>query len=100
MRKLAHQYAEAEGQRVQLSEYRKSKKALLMKEAEKLSPGMSAAAQEREAYSNPDYVALLDGLGAATEKALLCKHLLNIANIEFEHWRTKQANARAEANLR
>lgn len=100
MRKLSHEYAQAEAARVHLTEFRKSKKALLMRAAEVANPGISAVAQEREAYADHEYQELLRGLEAATEKALLCRHLLRIAEMEFEHWRTKQANSRAEMNLR
>ena len=60
-------YAQAKAQRVYLEEFRKSKKALMMKDA--LTRGIEAAnAQEREAYAHPEYIALLEGLAAAIEK--------------------------------
>jgi len=50
--KNSPEYAKAKSQRVYLEEFRKTKKALLMKEA--LSSGIEAAnAQEREAYAHP-----------------------------------------------
>lgn len=97
---LSAEYAEAEANRVFLSEFRKSKKALLMKDAEAETPGLSAAAQEREAYAHPDYVELLKGLQGATEIALLAKYKMKVIEMQFESWRTKQATQRAEMNLR
>ena len=52
--KNAPAFAKAKSERVFLEEFRKSKKALLMKDA--LLNGIEAAnAQEREAYANPEY---------------------------------------------
>ena len=96
---LASKYAAAHAQAEYLGEFRKSKKALLMKEAE-VSGHKTAAMQEREAYAHREYGALLEGLKAATETAVACKWQLEIARIRFEAWRTKQATRRAEMNLR
>ena len=64
IRNKAAAYGEAKAQRVYLEEFRKSKKALLMKDA--LQMGYEAAnAQEREAYADPEYHTLLKGLAAA-----------------------------------
>ena len=53
--KNAPSFAKAKAQRVYLEEFRKSKKALLMKDA--LAKGIEAAnAQEREAYADPEYL--------------------------------------------
>lgn len=96
---LAQKFAQAQATAEHLSEFRKSKKALLMREAE-LAGHKTAAIQEREAYAHRDYVALLDGLKAATETALSCKWRLEIARMRFEWARTKAATRRAEMNLR
>jgi hypothetical protein len=71
----------------------------LMREAE-LAGVKTAAIQEREAYAHPDYIELLQGLRAATEKALSCKWRLEIVRMRFEAWRTQHATRRAELNLR
>lgn len=96
---LALEFAEAQAQADHLSEFRKSKKALLMKEAE-VSGIKTATIQERDAYAHPDYIKLLDGLKVATERALSCKWRLELARMRFEWARTKAANRRAEMNLR
>jgi hypothetical protein len=100
MHRLAKDYAEAEAKRIYLVEFRKSKKSMLMKAAEVAKPGMSAAAQEREAYADQEYQNLLKGLEVATQKAIEAKWELTIIQTQFESWRTKQATARAEMNMR
>jgi hypothetical protein len=99
LEELALQYAEAQANAEHLGEFRKSKKALLMKEAE-VSGIKTAAIQERDAYAHQDYIKLLDGIKAATERALSCKWRLELARMRFEWARTKAANRRAEMNLR
>ncbi len=99
LEKLADAYAQAHAEAEHLSEFRKAKKAILMKEAE-LEGKSTAAIQERDAYAHPDYVSLLQGLKAATERAVACKWRLELAKMRFEAWRTKAANRRAEMNLR
>lgn len=86
-------YAQAKSERIYLEEFRKSKKALLMKDA--METGFeSAAAQEREAYANPEYVALLKGLAVAIEKEEAIKWKLMAAQMKTDIWRTEQANER------
>lgn len=96
---LALRYAKAQAMADHLSEFRKSKKALLMREAERLGT-TTAALQEREAYRHDDYIDLLEGLKVATEEALACKWRLEICRMKFEWSRTKAANRRAEMSLR
>ena len=97
MAKLSAILAEATANRVYLSEFRKSKKALLMKASDQK---LSAVAQEREAYAHEEYQELLRGLQAATEHEVLARHKLKIIEMRFEAWRSKKATARAEMNLR
>lgn len=96
---LADEYATAQAMADHLAQFRKSKKALLMKESE-VNGTKTAAIQERDAYAHPDYIELLKGLQAATEKALSCKWRLEISKMKFEAWRTRNATKRAEMNLR
>jgi hypothetical protein len=87
--KNAPEYAKAKSQRIYLEEFRKSKKALLMKEA--LVKGYEAAnAQEREAYSHPDYIELLEGLAAAIEIEESLKWKLEAAKMRTEIWKTEE----------
>jgi len=86
----AANFAQAKAERVWIEEFRKSKKALLMKE----STGKSAAAKEMDAYAHPDYIALLDGLKAAVEVEETLKWKLIAAQIVPEIWRTQEASNR------
>ena len=93
--KKAPEYAKAKAKRVYLEEFRKSKKALLMKDA--LQKGIEAVnAQEREAYSDPEYLQLLEGLAEAIEIEETLKWHLEAARMRTDIWRTEQANARME----
>lgn len=99
LEQISLDYAQAQALADHLAEFRKSKKALLMREAE-IAGKTTAAVQERDAYAHPDYIELLQGLKAATEKALALKWRLEITRMKFEWARTKAANRRAEMNLR
>jgi hypothetical protein len=89
----APNYAKAKAERIYLEEYRKTKKALLMKVA--MEAGYeSAVAQEREAYAHPDYQVLLKGLAEAIEEEETLKWKLTAATIKGEIWRTESANER------
>lgn len=91
----APKYAKAKSERVFLEEFRKSKKALLMKDA--LARGIEAAnAQEREAYADEAYRELLTGLAAAIEVEETLRWQLEAARMRTDIWRTEQANARME----
>ena len=96
IRDSAPAYAEAKAKRVYLEEYRKTKKALCMRQAE--SNGVNAiSAQERDAYSDPEYKQILDGLRAAVEEEEKYRWLIVAAQARIEVWRTIEANRRAEA---
>jgi hypothetical protein len=95
IRDKAPAYGEAKAQRVYLEEFRKSKKALLMKEALKI--GVEAAnAQEREAYADPAYHQLLKGLALAIEQEETLKWELEAARLDIEIWRTREATNRMQ----
>lgn len=93
----AKQFAKAKSEKEHLDEFKKSKLAILMKKYE--AKGFSsAAAQEREARADDDYIELLEGLKAATEASEQARWELELIKIRFEAWRTNQANQRAERN--
>jgi len=95
IRQIAPAYGEAKAQRVYLDEFRKSKKAMLMKDALKL--GVEAAnAQEREAYADPAYHQLLKGLALAVEQEETLKWQLEAARLDIEIWRTREATNRMQ----
>jgi hypothetical protein len=88
-------YAKAKSERIYLEEFRKSKKALLMKDA--MVAGFdSAVSQEREAYAHTEYKQLLMGLAAAVEKEETLKWQLMAAQMKTEIWRTESANERMQ----
>jgi hypothetical protein len=88
-------FAQAKADRVYLEEFRKSKKALLMKDA--LANGIEAVnAQEREAYSHPEYQQLLKDLQTAIEVEEDIKWMMEAARMRVDIWRTEEATARAE----
>lgn len=85
-------FAKAKSERVYLEEYRKSLKAILMKR----SLENAVNAQEREAYSHDEYVALLKGLKDAVEIEEKLRWDLIGAQARVDIWRTQQANNRNE----
>lgn len=96
LRDNAPAYAKAKSERVYLEEFRKTKKAMLMRDAE-LAGHKSSATQEREAYANPDYLRLLDGLRAAVEEEERYRWLMVAAQAKIEAWRTLESSRRYEA---
>lgn len=96
IRDNAPSYAKAKAERVYLEEYRKTKKALCMKSAE-TDGFQTAAAQEREAYADPEYQKLLTGLKAAVEEEERLRWMIVAAQAKIEVWRTLEANKRVEA---
>ncbi len=87
-------YARAKAERIWIEEFRKSKKALLMRDAENRG-FTSSVAQEREAYAHPDYISFLDGLKEAVEKEEGLRWLIISAQARVEVWRSIGANQRA-----
>ena len=61
LEQMALEYAQAQAPAEHLAEFRKSKKASLMREAEVTGGKNSAALQGAEAYAHPDYIELLRG---------------------------------------
>jgi len=91
-------YAKAKAERIYIEEYRKSKKALCMKAAE-VSGTSAIGAQERDAYADTEYQALLKGLRAAVEEEERLRWLIVGAQAKIEVWRTVEANRRMERKV-
>jgi hypothetical protein len=89
------QYAEAKAHRTYLEEYRKSQKAMLMKSAMADGRAKTAAAAEIEAYSDPTYVKMLEGLEAAVEREEGLRWALISAQARIDVWRSQEASNRA-----
>lgn len=96
IRDNAQPYAQAKAQRVYLENFRKSKKALLMRAAE-MRGHKTAAIQEREAYADDGYIEVLAALQEATEKEEALRWLMTAAEAKIEAWRTIESTRRAEA---
>lgn len=94
-RSLVDPYAEARGNRTYIEEYKKSLVALLMKKAAQLGH-TSAAAQEREALSSPEYLEQLKALHQAVEEEEKLRYHIKQTEMEIEVWRSLQANERFE----
>tara|TARA_R110000803_G_scaffold45281_1_gene95461 strand:+ start:1048 stop:1383 length:336 start_codon:yes stop_codon:yes gene_type:complete len=100
LERVTVEYSEAAANRAYIMEFRKSKKAILMAEAESKNPNWPIAKQERYAYSHPEYLELIDGLKAAIQIDVMLKHRIQVINMRFEQWRSKQATLRQEMQIR
>lgn len=95
VRDTAKKYAEAKANREHLDEYRKTLKAKLMSEL----VGESIGAQERHAYSHPQYEEFLQGLKVAIEMEENYKWHLEAARMKVQVWQTLSANERLEKKV-
>ena len=91
LRDSASEVAKAKAERIYLEEYRKSLKALLMKDHLE----MSVYAQEREAYASPVYIQHLESLKIAIERDEKQRFLRIAADAKIEAWRSMSANLRS-----
>ena len=87
-------YAQAKAHRTFLEEYRKSQKAMLMKSAITEGRAKTAAAAEIEAYSDPSYVEMLNGLQEAVEQEETYRWGLISAQARIDVWRSNEASNR------
>ena len=90
--KHAALFAKAKAERTYIEHYRKSLKGILMKRSMETAIG----AQEREAYSDPEYLKLLLGLKEAVEVEEEVRWGLVAAQARIEVWRSIEATNRAE----
>lgn len=95
LRQMSEEFATAYAERTYLEEFRKSKLAMLMQDAERAG-FTSAAAQEREARAHKEYRDLLDNLKLAVEKSEKLRWHLEVAKLGVAIWQTENANLRAE----
>jgi hypothetical protein len=95
IRDKAEEYSKAVATHDHLKEFRKSKKAILMQQAEREGVKTSAS-QEREAYAHPEYIELLDGLKVATEQKEYLRYMLKAAELKLDVWRSQEATRRKE----
>lgn len=95
IRQLIQEHAQAKRDRVYLEQFRKVKKAMLMRVAER-GGHTSIGAQEREAYSHTEYEQVVEGLADATRKESETWWMLRLEEWKFEAWRSRMATERAE----
>jgi hypothetical protein len=84
------EYAQAKAQVTYLEEFRKSKKAMLFS----VAMGNTIADKDNYAYSHPEYLAVLDGLKDAVEKAETLRWMLVAAQARIDVFRTQEASNR------
>lgn len=94
IRDNAKAYANAKATRVQLEEFRKSKKAILMSEEEG-----TLGAKEMYAYAHKDYVDLLFDIKDAIAIEENLRWLLEAAKLRVEVWKTEEYTKRVEMKL-
>lgn len=88
--------AKARAERIYMEEWRKSHKAILMKEAEH-GGQKSTAAQERDAYASAEYIQTLHALKAAVEAEETLRWRMVAAQARIEAWRSLESTRRIEA---
>jgi hypothetical protein len=93
--KHGKKFAKAKAERTYLEEYRKTLKAILMQQAQ-VDGHQTAAAQEREAYADERYQALLQGLKAAVEAEEEVRWGLVAAQARIDVYRTQESSKRQE----
>ena len=91
LRDNAESAAKARAERIYLEEYRKSLKAILMKEHN----GESGIIQERNAYSDVRYIGHLNAIKNAVYEDERYRFLRGAAEAKIEAWRSQSANYRA-----
>jgi hypothetical protein len=91
----AADFAKYKAQRTALEHYRKVLKARLMKKA--MASGIKTGqAQEREAYSSPEYEQIIEAIEVATEQETRLYWELNLFQTEVNVWRTEEASRRRD----
>ena len=88
--KHSAEFAKAKAERVYIENYLRSKKSLIMAK----SSAKSVAAAEVDAYADPEYIGLLEGLKEAVEAEEKLKWMLTAAQAKVEVWRSLEASAR------
>jgi hypothetical protein len=91
LRDNAESAAKARAERIYVEEYRKSLKAILMKEHD----GESGIMQERNAYSDVRYIGHLSAIRDAVYADEKHRFLRGAAEAKIEAWRSQSANYRA-----
>ena len=99
LKTTADAYGTAKANAEFLKEFRKTKKALLMIEAEQ-DGVKTASAQEAYAYAHDEYIELLEGLRTAIHESEMLSMMVKAATIQIDIWKTNQMREMSEAKLR
>ena len=91
LRDNADNAAKARAERIYMEEFRKSLKALIMKD----HIDATVSAQEREAYADPRYQTHLEALRQAVYRDEKARFMRIAAEAKIEAWRTSSANQSA-----
>lgn len=94
-REKVAEYAKARAKRTYIEEFKKSKHAILMRQADR-DGFKTVAAQDREALASEEYLGLLDGLQAAVEAEERLRYDMKSIEMQAEVWRTLRADERFE----
>jgi len=94
-RDSVNEAAKAKADVVYLTEFRKSKKAILMQEAE-LNGHKTGQERESYAYAHPEYLELIKALREATETNEKFRWRMKIAEERIGIYRTHEASKRKE----
>jgi len=87
--------SKARAEREYLTEYRKSKKAILMSQ----SDAKTVSERETYAYGHPEYLEVLEGYRAAVEADEKFRWLQVAADTKIQVWRSENANNRIQAKV-
>lgn len=90
--KTAPSFAAAQSQHDHLCEFRKTKKAMLML----ASPESTAIMREADAYANPEYLQVLEGIKVSGEEAITLKWHLEAARMRVDVWRSMESSNRSQ----
>lgn len=91
LRDNAEDAAKCRAERIYMEEFRKSLKAMIMKE----NSEATVSAQERDAYADPRYMKHLEALRVAVMRDEKQRFMRVAAEAKIEAWRSMNANYRA-----
>ena len=97
---LSKVYAKAKAECDYLKHFRKSKLAILKIKYAKENLKMSNAGLDDLARADPEYLEVLNGMKEATQISEAAFWELTISKSGIQIWQTKQADRRAEMNIR
>ena len=100
LHQLSKVYAKAKAECEYLKHFRKSKLAILKIRYAKDNPKISNAACDDLARADKEYIEVLEGFKVATETSEAAFWELTISKSGIQIWQTKQADRRAEMNIR